>query len=119
MGQSLCCFRHSKTKQHNVSKNRREDKRKLLKADESTKTLEEYLKNSPAVNPRVQPRKRVYPSLSSPDQFHTPRMSFSSSKVDDEAQRCGKGKKKVTFRLPEEDDMILFYSPAFDCINES
>ena len=116
MGQSLCCLRPSKTKQQNVSNNRREDKRKLLKVDESTKTLEKCLKNSPAVNPRAQPRKRVYPSLLSPDSFHTPTMSFSSSSKVDE---CGKGKKKVTFRLPEEDDFILIYSPTFDCINES
>ncbi|KAK1381908.1 hypothetical protein POM88_019643 [Heracleum sosnowskyi] len=66
-------------------------------------------------------------NLSSPDlrnDFFTPRLSFSSDKFgllrkideDDDEGSCGnlvggKVKKRVSFKLPEEADIIVFYSP--------
>lgn len=147
MGQKMCCLRASAAavedqprviNPSSKTRNLREDNRtRDSKKPESSKkmmTLEECLKNSPAlpppVNHRPHPKKRVYPSTSPPNsdnvRFSTPRLSFSSSassslllpgKDVEAAQPCRsygrreKSKKKVTFRLPEEDDIILFYSP--------
>lgn len=65
--------------------------------------------------------------FSSPDlhtDFFTPRLSFSSDKLgllrkineEDDEGSCvgsigGKVKKRVSFKLPEEADIIIFYSP--------
>lgn len=79
--------------------------------------------------------KRVYPSSSSPDvnqEFFTPRRSFSSGannigRIDEDDEldgdhdsmsmssisrsESGKVKKKVSFRLPEESDIYIYYTP--------
>ncbi|KAK1378302.1 hypothetical protein POM88_025046 [Heracleum sosnowskyi] len=103
-----------------------------------TWTLERCLMNSPEVNIsectnnfggdnglKVVKRYQKI-DLSSPDlrtDFFTPRLSFSSDKlgllrkIDEEDEGfCGgslggKVKKRVSFKLPEEADIIIFYSP--------
>lgn len=144
MGQKLCCFRPSTTENQPQNTPRNPKETNSLSDDrflevETIMTLEDCLISSPALNPQCnirageipvlkQPNK-VYPS--SPDfsntHFYTPRMSFSSGKLEkidefgeeDEEEvsiisRSGQGtlKKKVTFKLPEEADMIIFYSPT-------
>ncbi|KAL0398840.1 UNVERIFIED_CONTAM: hypothetical protein Sradi_2227300 [Sesamum radiatum] len=107
----------------------------------SITTLEDCLMmNSPALEPQCivgsgenihqvlkQTGKRVYPS--SPDvdgrMFYTPRMSFSCGKVEKMDEVCMSSKqvmkKKVRFKLPEEADIIIFYSPreTFDDHDDS
>lgn len=102
-------------------------------------TLERCLMNSPEVNssectdnfggndrPKVVKRYHKI-EFSSPDlhtDFFTPRLSFSSDKLGllpkvDEAKdegscvgcMVGKVKKRVSFKLPVEADIIIFYSP--------
>lgn len=145
MGQKLCCLRPSAAEPQpqpiNASRktmNLRENNRTRRAESNKMMTLEECLKNSPAAaaNHRPQPKKRVFPSTSSPDSgnspFFTPRLSFSTATTSllgknvEAAQPCRsfgrreKSNKKVTFRLPVEDDIILFYSPkqAFDTLME-
>ncbi|PIN21340.1 hypothetical protein CDL12_05976 [Handroanthus impetiginosus] len=73
------------------------------------------------------PSKRVYPSASSssPDSdnnlFYTPKKSFSSVGKLEKSDKLGESSKskrgsgkltrKVTFKLPDEADVITFYSP--------
>ncbi|KAL3519387.1 hypothetical protein ACH5RR_017536 [Cinchona calisaya] len=80
--------------------------------------------------------KRVYPSSSSPDtnqEFFTPRRSFSGAdrlgRIDEDYEEygdlvhelssvssvsrsgSGKVKKKVSFKVPEEADIYIYYTP--------
>lgn len=102
-------------------------------------TLEQCLLESPELNISQRPNKfggKDQPNLVekyqkinmfSPDMqtdFFTPRLSFSSDKLgllqkideEDDEGSGGKVKKRVSFKLPDEADIIIFYSPeeSFD-----
>ncbi|KAL8156875.1 hypothetical protein AgCh_001831 [Apium graveolens] len=113
-----------------------ENKVKLL-------TLEDYLVDSQEVNRYAQcitdigdhqrqivqkGYQKIHPA--SPDVnagFYTPRISFSSDKIgllgrvdeenEDGSSTSGRGKKRVSFKLPDEADIIVFY-PSDDTFED-
>lgn len=111
---------------------------KLETKSKEISSLKDCLLNSPRLNPpyvnggevQVYTQKPKKVILSSPEvqtEFFTPRISFSAERLgylgkidekDDEEDlcmmsksRCEKLKKRVSFRLPEEGDIFIFYSP--------
>ncbi|CAI9756651.1 unnamed protein product [Fraxinus pennsylvanica] len=131
MGQKLCCLRPSTSEEIGTCNKINGNSPKKLTS------LRDWLVDSPSGsnNPEcimggeiqvlTQSNKKVY--LSSPDPAHTgyftPRVSFSTGKLDkiDESeedadlsmisQNGNLEKKRVRFTLPEESDIIIFYSP--------
>ncbi|KAI5672923.1 hypothetical protein M9H77_13287 [Catharanthus roseus] len=131
MGAVFCCM---KQKQQQQQPRTEKDQRQPHDDDHLLKmmTLEDCLLASPSLNspPRnhqifKQLPRKICPSFPPEEEesqdFSTPRLSFSSSKRHDidvnlsskSIRKSGSGKsgKKVRFRMPDEADIYLYYTP--------